>query len=186
MPMDSFRRASAALAVVTVLAFAAGCNGEKEQDGGYQPVGKNQPEVPEPAGHPEEGAHGGHLYDLGDHEFFAEVVLDEASRKVTIYVVEHDDVNKAVPMDAAGAKLVLEVGEQPVELELTAVPQQGEPEGKASRFELAGDQLPAEVKSEEQLHGELMLSRDGKAYEVHLEPHEHEEHEGHPPRAGQE
>src|SRR5688572_30259903 len=97
MSRESFRRASAAFAVVTALVFTAGCAGDEEPDGGYGAVGKNQPEVPEPAGHPEEGAHGGHLFDLGDHEFFAEIVLDAASRKLTIYVVEHDDINKAVP-----------------------------------------------------------------------------------------
>ena len=188
-------RVSAMSVLLAGCALLAGCGGGGEDD--YKPADPNVPEVPEAAGHPEEGTHGGHLYDLGDHEFFAEPLFDAQSRKITIYLVQHNDINKPAPMDAEGATLTLEVAgaegaEQEVELPLTAVPQPGDPEGQASQFELAGDQLPPEITSEEQLHGDLAFTSGGKTLRAHLhppEPHEHGEGEGqddhdHPAPAG--
>ncbi|HUG93158.1 MAG TPA: hypothetical protein VML55_20115 [Planctomycetaceae bacterium] len=180
MRLDSLRRVSIAFAALAALLLVAGCGGEKGKDSAYKPADRSPPEVPEPAGHPEEGTHGGHLYDLGRHQFFAELTFDPSTRNITIYVVEHDDINKPAAMDAEGARLLLEAagpdgGEQEVNLLLTARPQEGDPEGQASQFELAGDQLPAEIKGEEQLHGVLHFTRDGKIYDAHLEPHEHDD-----------
>jgi hypothetical protein len=183
MPVRSLvRQASAMCFIVAACLLAVGCGGDGE--GEYKAPDPNPPEVPEAAGHPTEGAHGGHLYDLGDHQFFAELVFDPETRKITIYTVQHDDIKQPAPMDADGAQLVLEAPgpggeEQEVKLPLTARPQQGDPEGQASQFELAGDQLPAEFTGEEQLHGDLRFTHDGETFEAHLEPHEHDEH-GHP------
>ncbi|MBW3541391.1 MAG: hypothetical protein KY476_14080 [Planctomycetes bacterium] len=160
------------LSVVSSLALAAafvGCNGEKED--GYQPV-KDTPEVPE-AEHATEGSHGGPVFDLGDHVAMVELVLDEVTRGLTVYVVDHDDVKKPYPVDAATARLILHSGEERTTIELEAMPQEGEAEGKASRFK-ATDELPASIEDVHDIDGELELRIDGKSITAVVEPGEHE------------
>jgi hypothetical protein len=187
MSKSLFRWLSAVSALFAASVLAAGCSGNQDE---YKPADPNVPEVPEAAAHehPEEGTHGGHLYALGGHSSFAEPVFDAQTRKITIYIVDHDDIHKPAPVDAAGAKLILEVEgpdgqEQEVNLPLTAIRQEGDPEGQASQFELAGDQLPAEITGEEKLHGVLHFTRGGKIVDAHVEPHEHDA-EGHREEGG--
>jgi hypothetical protein len=123
--------------------------------------------------HPEHGPNGGHVVVLGDHAYHAELVLDPTTLNVSVYLLEHD-MATATPVADAGMLLKLE-GAEPIAL--TAEPNDGDPEGKSSRFSVTGDKLPATVKGEEDLHGSLELTVGGQAHSGAIaHEHDHAEH----------
>lgn len=124
--------------------------------------------------HHAHGPHDGHLIELGDEAYHAELVMDSATRNVTVYLLGSD---AATPHPVAEASLTLRLeGAEP--LTFTATPQDGDPEGQSSRFELAGDALPAAVKTEEDLHGEIALSVGGETFSGAIS-HDHDHGHAH-------
>lgn len=160
--MFRFSLAGAA-AVAACALLLAGCNSDKKDE--YKPVPENPPEVKKVDLH-EHGPHEGHVIDLGDHDYRAEFVMD-ADRNVTIYLLQHDS-DEPLAVDPQGVSLQLEADEKatPVELEPVAA------DGKASEFKVPAAKLPPQVKSEEDLHGELKVTVDGKTFTGALE-HDH-------------
>lgn len=112
--------------------------------------------------HHDLGPHGGHVVELGEEEYHAEVVLDEATRKLTVYLFGADGTT---PHAIAEPSLTvnLKVGEQPAALTLTAEAQDGEAEGQSSQFVLA-EGLPEAIKDAEDLHGEVVVTIAAKQY----------------------
>ena len=49
------------------------------------------------AGHPEEGPHNGHLIELGKEEYHAELVHDDATHTITLYLLD-GSAKKMVPV----------------------------------------------------------------------------------------
>ena len=64
-------------------------------------------------------------------------------------------------------------------LTLKAVPQKGDPEGKASKFELVSKDVVHELMETGSVHGELRITIGDKSYtgpiDYHLDDHEHDE-----------
>ncbi|WP_437226778.1 hypothetical protein SH661x_000010 [Planctomicrobium sp. SH661] len=108
--------------------------------------------------HHDAGPHGGHIIELGD--FHGEVVMDDG-RNVTVYILG-DDAATAVPVADASAKLHAQVGNEKKEIALTAAPQDGETDGKTSRFTAAAELIPVEIIDIEDLQGEVVLIIAGK------------------------
>ncbi len=156
----------------------AGCGGGEFKD--YNQSEKS----PKPAAHDDHdhdhgpAPHGGHLVHLGDHEYHGEVVFDAKENKVTVYILEHE-VTKALPIDEKEITLNLMIDKKAAPFTLKAVPLEGEPEGKSSRFELAGDPTISEhVKDAEDLEGALNVTIGGKPYTGKIE-HDHDHEHGH-------
>lgn len=166
-------RLSLPLVVLSLsFALAAGCGeAKKEGFGTYKDKEKPKAEAHE---HEEHGPHGGHLVELGDHEFHGEVAFDAKEKKVVVYVLGHE-LSKTQPIKDQTVTLSLMIDGKPQPFELKAVPQTGDPEGSSSRFELAGDLIVAEhIKDEEDLQGRLTVNIDGKPYSGAIEHgHEH-------------
>lgn len=123
--------------------------------------------------HHDAGPHGGHIIELGDYH--GEVVLDK-DRVLTLYILG-DDAATAAPVADATAKLNAKVGADKKEIALTAAPQEGEADGKTSRFTAAADALPAEIIDIEDLQGDVILIIAGKettAPIAHDHDHDHD------------
>jgi hypothetical protein len=167
-----------AVPVVATLLIAAGCNKPADEFREFGAADDVTNTTPEPE-HAEHGPHDGHLIELGAEEYHGEIVMDATTRKVTVYLLG-SDAKRAVPVSEPSVTLNLKVGETPTSLTLTAAPQEGEADGKSSRFEIAGESLPEAIKDEEDLHGDLVVTIEGKQFRGEISHdhagHDHAEH----------
>jgi hypothetical protein len=151
------------------LMLVAGCNSQNQT---YHEVPKGVRVKDQPHPHGEEGPHGGHLVELGEEEYHAEVVLDPKSAKITLYILD-STAKKPVPIDASEVKVELTMGGQPKPLVAKAAPDSGDPAKKSSRFEIADNpDVKANIKDEEDLKGSVTVSIGGKTYTGKI-VHEH-------------
>ena len=158
----------------------------------------------ETEGHHEHHApHGGTLIELGDHEYNAELVIDDAQKSLALYVLDaHAEI--PVPIEAKSLELILHIEANEHEdedhedegkddkdefakeavLTLTASPLEGEAEGTSSRFVVTGDAIPAETFAEHlHAHVHVQVTIAGKAYkatsDVGDEDHDEHDHDDH-------
>lgn len=122
------------------------------------------------------GPHEGHIIELGGEDYHAELTLDSASRKLTVYLLAAD-LKTPLPTDAASVSVRLKVGEENQEIVLAAQPQPGDGEGKASQFTQQEGTLPESIQDAEGLLGEVVVSINGTQYRGQI-THDHG-HEGH-------
>jgi hypothetical protein len=122
--------------------------------------------------HPSEGPHHGELIDLGKDEFHAELVQDEATHTVTIYVLDAA-AKEVVPIDATELALNLLVAGKPQQFKLAARPTSGEPAGKASCFVLS-DKALCEAIDTKGTTGRLNIPINGKAFVGKIAAHDHD------------
>lgn len=121
--------------------------------------------------HPTEGPHHGSLIELGAEEYHAEMVHDEKAGTITIYVLD-SAAKKAVPIEASEITINLKHDGRGEQFKLAAKPDQGDAEGKSSRYVSTDKELG------EDLHGEdaeatLVLSINGKSYRGKI-AHDHD------------
>jgi hypothetical protein len=155
------------------LALVVGCNSAKDA---YHEVPKGVRVKEQPHEH-EEGPHHGHLVELGEEEYHAEVVFDPKTATITIYTLD-STAKKPAPTDAKELKLELAIAGQPKSFAGKAVPDAGDPPNKSSRFEVADNpDVKANLKDEEDLKGSVTAKIGGKTYTgkiVHEHEHGHE------------
>jgi hypothetical protein len=116
-----------------------------------------------------EGPHGGTVIEFG--KYHAEFCMDHGKKQATLYILD-GKVKNAVPISAA--KLSLSIKQPPFQVDLVAVPQDGDPTGKSSRFVATHDHFSKEQEFEGTVSGEV----DGKPY---LGDFKEEPHNDHPP-----
>lgn len=129
------------------------------------------------------GPHDGELIEIGDEEYHAELIHDDQAGAVTIYVLD-DAHEKAVPIEAAAITIKMVVNATPVEFKVVAKPQEGDPAGKASRFE-SKEQALGLALDNEQAERELVIAIGEKTYHAkfaHFDDEHHHHHE--PPPTG--
>lgn len=90
--------------------------------------------------HATEGPHHGPLIELGNEEYHAEVVHDDATGAVTIYLLD-SHAEKSVTTTATEAVINLKHGDTPEQFKLAAQPEEGNPAGQTSRFTLTDKEL---------------------------------------------
>lgn len=135
--------------------------------------------------HEVEGPHGGHIIELGSEKLHAELTHDEATHKVSVYILG-SDVKTAAPIAAKEVNINIAEDGKASQFVLPAVPQAGESDGKPTYFELVSEPLCKIVCGESEAKNvRASLSfRDGEDPFVGIietAPHEHEhehEHEG--------
>ncbi len=119
-----------------------------------------------------EAPHGGHLIELGDHAFHAEVIFEEQSGKITVYILDgHAEETHVI--DQQELTLNMTVDEKPQQYKLMSAPLDGEPEGKSSRFESSSKELFDHFHEHEGFKAKLKVVIDGKQY---LGVVEHKDH----------
>ena len=91
-------------------------------------------------GHASEGPHHGALVELGNEEYHAEVVHDDATGSVTVYLLDSSAKKSATTL-ATEAVINLKHGDTPEQFKLAAQPEEGNPAGQTSRFTLTDKEL---------------------------------------------
>ncbi len=125
--------------------------------------------------HPSEGPHHGALIELGNEAYHAELLHDDATGTVTIYVLD-STLTLAVAIDASEILVNFSHDGEAEQFTVAADPQSSDPDGKSSRFVSTDGELAEELEEHEE--GQLVLIIDGKQYRgsIHLD-HDHKEHE---------
>lgn len=168
--------------VVLSSAFLVGCGSDADQT-----ASDGLPDMPpatvETAGHdhPSEGPHHGHLIELGNEEYHGELVHDEESGTVTIYILD-GSATKSVPIKAAEITVNLKHDGQGEQFKLAASPDESDPEGMSSRFVSNDEELGEDLHHEDtEAHVVLMIgekSYRGKIEHEHDHGHDHDK-DGH-------
>jgi hypothetical protein len=122
------------------------------------------------------GPHEGHIVELGGEDYHAELTLDAATRKLTVYLLQAD-MKTPLPVDAQNVQVRLKAGDATQEIVLAAQPQPNDGEGKSSQFQQTEGELPAAIKDAEGLEGEVVVTFGGTQYRGAI-THDHG-HEGH-------
>lgn len=124
-------------------------------------------------GHGAAGPHGGAIVELGEEEYHAEIVVDDKTHSLVVYLLGKD-AKTASPITATEVTVGLG-GDKSVALK--AAPLEGEEEGKASKFELADEKVVHELLDAGFLHGSLKVQIGEKAYEGHIDAHFDHDHD---------
>jgi hypothetical protein len=124
--------------------------------------------------HPTEGPHHGHLIELGKEEFHAELTDDDATKTVTIYILD-SAAKSSVPIDAKEVMLNLAIDGKPVQFALPAAPLPTDPPEKSSCFQLADERL-IEGLDAKGAKGRINVTINGKSFSGNIEHHAHGDH----------
>lgn len=139
------RSASLSLVFASALGlYAAGCSPATPTPTPGGTVTTPPPGTVAPAhndhGHASEGPHHGSLVELGNEEYHAEVVHDDATGTVTVYLLD-SAAKKSETTTATEAVINLKHGDTPEQFKLAAQPEEGNPAGQTSRFTLTDMEL---------------------------------------------
>lgn len=150
----------------------AGCSNDEFTEYGDAPKSENTE-----TGHSHDAVHGGQLIEFdAAHAHHAELVFDAESRDITLYFYGAE-VGEAHP--ASGLTIELEEGEDELELKNTASPLEGETEETASRFVVAGSEVPEDIKSIDDLMGHFHVTLDEQDFRGSFGSHDGHDHGEH-------
>lgn len=90
--------------------------------------------------HGHEGPHHGVIVELGNEEYHAEVVHDDATGAVTVYLLD-SSAKKSATTTATEVTINLKHGDTPEQFKLAAQPEEGNPAGQTSRFTITDKKL---------------------------------------------
>lgn len=148
-----------------------GCQADKDDARTFKPQDDVQNTAPPAEAHAH-GPNGGHILELGEEEFHAEVAMDTA-RKLTVYLLD-EAVKNPKPAANGTLQITTKDGDKEVVLDLTPAPLETEKDGQCSRFELAADKVPGSIMDIEGLTGNLSLTVGDKTLKTSLtEEHDH-------------
>lgn len=172
------KRTAQSLLVFSIAGAIFGCNGGKTDDFKTQKTGKTV--TPADVKHDHDygpGPHKGRMVDLGtDHKYVTEITYSEEPRKITVYVLDHYDTTKPLPIEAKSMTLELHGKDgKHHSVTLSADPQEGEEEGMSSQFVVQGEAIPESIQDVEDIEGHLNV----EIGEATLEAEYEEEHEDH-------
>ena len=121
--------------------------------------------------HPAEGPHHGALIELGREDYHAELVHDDATNTVTIYILD-GAAKDAVAIDAKQLTLNLLVGGKPQQFQLVSMPQSADPEGRYLAFACTSEPMGKAIDAKGTT-GRLNLEVSGKRFVGKLGGHAH-------------
>ncbi|WP_425617629.1 hypothetical protein NA78x_001310 [Anatilimnocola sp. NA78] len=121
--------------------------------------------------HAEEGPHHGHLIELAQGEYHAELTHDDATKTITVYLLG-PDAKAPVVIAEPEITLNLKTATEPVQAKLAAASQEGEAAGTSSRFTLV-DEKVLELLEAPKTSTRLNVTIDGKVYSGTLEHQDH-------------
>lgn len=152
-----------AIAVTALLHFSvAGCSS------------KPAPAPPQAAAehehaHATTGPHGGSPIELGEEEYHAELIHDDAAKTVTIYLLDAK-ASATAPIDATEIAINLKHEGRGEQFKLAASPDANDPSGKASRFVSSEAEL-AEDLDREGTEARIAVTIDGKPFQAAVNHH---------------
>lgn len=128
-------------------------------------------------GHSHIGPHNGHLIELGSNEeYHAELVHDEATHRVTVYILD-GEAKKNVPISQPELIVNMVSSGAPQQFKLAAVTQGNELPNMASCFQLE-DQALCDALDASGSKGRLAVDINGKRFVGEIEQHDDEDHKG--------
>ncbi len=159
---------------LAVFVMAIGCdNKSTTTTGNSTTVNTPPPATVETHDHPSEGPHHGDLIELGNEEFHAEMVHDDAAGAVTIYILD-SAAKIAVPIDAAELVINLKHDGKPEQFKLMPSADTGDPAGKSSRFTLKDADLASHIE-DAAADAKMSVNINGKPYSGAIQhTHNHE------------
>jgi len=158
--------------VVIAIGLAMACGAGGASAVAAQPTMQNKPQKKSQAhAHPTEGPHHGALIELGREDYHAELVHDDATNTVTIYMLD-GAAKDAVAIDAKQLTLNLLVGGKPQQFQLAARPQSTDPDGKCSAFGSTSEPM-CKALDAKGTTGRLNVEVVGKMYVGKLGGHTH-------------
>lgn len=125
-------------------------------------------------GHGAKGPHDGDLIELGSGDIHAELVHDESTQSVLVYLLDKS-ATKALAIKADHVVINVVHDGKGQQIKLAADPEEGDSEGTSSRFASTNGELVGDIDHE---HGtaELVIESGGKQYRGKIEHHhDHEE-----------
>jgi hypothetical protein len=123
--------------------------------------------------HPAQGPHRGSLIEFGDEEFHAELVHDDSTDTITIYVLDKK-ARRAVPVTARTVTLDIRAAGRSHRYTLVANVRGTEGFGAASVF-TASDNLLCQLLDVDGVSARLTIEIDGKSFVGQLGKHAHQE-----------
>ena len=122
--------------------------------------------------HATQGPHKGALIELGEEEYHGEIVLDEKTHLVTVYVLG-SNAKDAVAIESTEVVINLKHGDKPEQFKLKAAPQTTDPKGKSSRFSLKDEEL---IEDLHHAQAQLRVKITGKSFigKITLGDHDHD------------
>lgn len=141
--------------------------------------GKGAAKAPPAAGaagheHPDHGPHGGALIELGNEKFHAELLHDEKSQTITVYVLDGTAKNE-VPIPAKFVRINIKRAGKGEQFQLKPAAQKHETAGQTARFTLKDGTLCDRLHAEG-VDARLVVEIEAKSYSgrvVHSHDHEH-------------
>ena len=168
------RRNSFAFVVsVAAVVGLTGCGNPAMESVGAAPEAYDEHEH----GHAAEGPHGGHIVELGEEEYHAEVTHDDTTHSVGVYLLD-GAAKDAASSETMSVTINCIVNGQPMQFTLPAAPQPGDPAGQSSHFELVSEAL-CDASDAPNSSARLNVTIGGKPYVGEIEAHEHEQDHAH-------
>lgn len=168
MTNDAQRFMSSAGLALAALITLHGCEQKPAKDS--PPPSATTTESPD---HPTEGPHQGSLIELGNEEYHAELVHDEQTASIAIYILG-SSATQAVPIDATELTVNLSRDGQAEQFSLAASPEPSDPAGQSSRFTSSDPEL-AESLDNADAEAQLVVTINGKQYRGAI-AHDHAGH----------
>lgn len=173
-------------------AFALVLTGCTDSNSDFTEVSHDESEVghDDHSGHGAHGPNGGEIVEVGNEEFHAEVVVDEETHRIDVYILGSDAAT-AKPIDATEVSVSFKHGDEVEEFKLAAAALDGEPEGQSSKFTLTDEELFEELHEHsegatltfmsggEELSGMVTHSHDHGHSHGHDDEHAHGEEDHH-------
>lgn len=129
-----------------------------------------------PHAHPDEGMHHGELIELGNEDYHAEMLHE--GDLLTIYVLD-GTATKTIPIESTEVFMNVVHDGKPKQYTLKAQPDDGDPNGKSSRFTVSSADLVAQLDAEG-TKAKLVLTINGTSYRGEVvHDHEGHDHAGH-------
>lgn len=126
--------------------------------------------------HPSAGPHHGSLIELGGEEYHAELVHDEDSQTVTVYILD-GAAKRNVAIDAAEITINVKHDGGGEQFKLAASPDAGDAQGRSSRF-VSSDEELAEDLHDGHAEATLVLTIEGKSFRGEID-HDHDHDHDH-------
>ena len=163
------------LVTIGTIAFMVGCGGSQQPaTPGPQVNAAQSAEHADDHSHSGHGAgpHDGTLADWGGGKYHVEFTVDHNKQEATVYILGDDE---KTPAPIKAEEIQLSISDPVMQVTLKAAPQQGDPEGSASRF--VGNHESLGVVQE--YAGTITGVVDGTPYagDFKEEPHEAHDHE---------
>ena len=170
--------ATVVTATLTWLAFGSPvltpCAAQTEQPAASKP-GVSKPATKKGHGHehPTKGPHGGPLIELGKEKYHAELIHNEKTQAITIYLLDHS-AKKLIATPAKSIKINLKHEGKGMQFALKPSPQKGDKSGQASCFVSQDEELCRHL-DENGVDARLVVEIEGKSYTGKIE-HQHDDH----------